>query len=106
MPSDTNGVDPRPLPRLQVRLLGTVEVILDGRVLPGIANLGQRPTFQDAGDDRVLEVHVFDFAGDLYGRELEVCFLEFVRGERRFASKEELRAQIARDVEGLRARLL
>ncbi|MBK8100809.1 MAG: riboflavin biosynthesis protein RibF [Planctomycetes bacterium] len=73
-----------------------VEVILDGNVLRGVANLGVRPTF--AGRDAVLEVHLFDYQGNLYGRELEVCFVVFLRGERRFADADELRTQIALDV--------
>lgn len=82
-----------------------VEAILDGRTLPGVANLGVRPTFA-SGSEVVLEVHLFDFAGDLYGRELEVGFAAFLRRERRFADVAELRAQIALDVAAARARLL
>jgi len=63
----------------------------------GVANLGVRPTVS-AGDKRMLEVHLFDFEGDLYGMEIEVEFLRFVRGEMKFGSVEELRAQIGRDV--------
>lgn len=81
-----------------------VEVILDGRAWPGIANLGVRPTFAGDGGP-VLEVHLFDFDGDLYGRELEVCFLEFLRPERKFADAAALRAQIAADLAQARQRL-
>ena len=66
----------------------------------GVANIGHRPTF--AGDDVTLEVHLFDFRGDLYGRRLRVAFVEFLRGERKFDGPEELTAQIAED--SLRAR--
>ena len=67
----------------------------------GIANLGLRPTVtHDA--KRVLEVHLFDFDGDLYGMEVEVEFLRFVRGEKKFGSVEELREQIGRDIAGVR----
>ena len=45
-----------------------------------------------------VEVHLFDFAGDLYGRELEVNFRQFLRPEQRFAGAAELRAQITLDV--------
>jgi riboflavin kinase/FMN adenylyltransferase len=79
-----------------------VEAILDGNVLPGVANLGTRPTFQgDAG--AVLEVHLLDFAGDLYGKDLEVCFRQFLRPERKFNGASELQEQITRDVERARA---
>jgi riboflavin kinase/FMN adenylyltransferase len=63
----------------------------------GVVNLGVRPTFADSSG-RVLEVHLLGFDGDLYGRELEVEFLRFLRGERRFPSRDELQAQIARDI--------
>ncbi len=81
-----------------------VEAILDGRVFGGVANLGTRPTF--GGDaKRLLETHLFDFEGDLYGRELEVAFVSRIRDERKFADAAELRAQIARDAAAARDRL-
>lgn len=67
----------------------------------GIANLGVRPTVSHDAK-RVLEVHLFEFDGDLYGMEIEVEFLRFLRGERKFGSVEELRAQIGRDVAAVR----
>ena len=45
----------------------------------------------------MLETHLFDYAGDLYGRTLEVTFLEFIRPEQVFPSPQALREQIARD---------
>jgi riboflavin kinase/FMN adenylyltransferase len=80
-----------------------VEVLLDGEALPGVANLGGKPTF--AAGDRGLEVHVLGFAGDLYGRELEVTFRRRLRDVRRFADRSELAAQIARDVAAARSAL-
>ena len=67
----------------------------------GIANLGRRPTVSNDGRS-VLEAHIFDFEGDLYGMEIEVEFLRFVRSEKKFASPGELRAQIARDIASVR----
>jgi len=67
----------------------------------GIANLGVRPTVSHDAK-RVLEVHLFEFDGDLYGVEVEVEFLRFVRGEKRFGSVEELREQIGRDIAAVR----
>ncbi|WP_367872309.1 bifunctional riboflavin kinase/FAD synthetase [Luteolibacter sp. Populi] len=67
------------------------------RLLDGVANLGVRPTVD--GETRLLEVHLFDFSGDLYGRVLEVEFLSFLRGERKFESLEALKEQIGRDAE-------
>lgn len=75
----------------------------DARVLSGVANLGVRPTVD--GATRVLEAHVFDFSGDLYGREIEVEFVEFLRAEMRFSSLDLLRQQIRKDVSLARQRL-
>lgn len=62
----------------------------------GIANLGQRPTFD--GSEVLLETHVFDYDGDLYGQRIRVCLADYVRPEKRFDGIESLRAQIAEDV--------
>lgn len=66
----------------------------------GVANVGTRPTL--GGKERRLEVHLLGFAGELYGEEVRTIFLKRLREERRFASLEELKAQIARDVEAAR----
>lgn len=68
----------------------------DGVDFHGVANLGMRPTVD--GTTRALEVHLFDFTGDLYGRILEVTFVSYLRGERKFESVEALRQQIESDV--------
>lgn len=70
--------------------------LADGRDLTGVANLGLRPTL--GGDTRVFEVHLFDFAGDLYGEELEIRFHGYLRHELKFPSLDALRLQIQRDV--------
>ena len=75
----------------------------DGRILPGVANLGLRPTVD--GTMRSLEVHLLDFAGDLYGSELEIRFHEALRAEQKFPSLESLRAQIQEDTDAARASL-
>ena len=80
-----------------------VSVAWDGRVTPGVANIGRRPTVAEGAISRV-EAHLFDFAGDLYGRQLDVSLHAFLRAERRFAGLEELRAQIVLD--GAEARRL
>lgn len=64
----------------------------------GICNVGVRPTVNE-GRDVNCEVFLFDFNGDLYGRELTVSFLHFLREERRFADLGELEAQIRCDIE-------
>jgi len=61
----------------------------------GVANLGHRPTF--GGDDLLLEAHLFDFAGELYGRHLRVALVEYLRSEKKFDGPESLRTQIAED---------
>lgn len=77
--------------------------VYESRVIVGsadyraVANLGIRPTLVSSGT-RVLEVHLLDFQGDLYGMNVEVEFLRFLRGEKKFASVQDLKAQIVRDV--------
>jgi len=73
--------------------------------LRGVANLGFRPTFPQAMPERLLELHLFDLDRDIYGEDVEVRFLQFLRGERKFANTDELAAQIARDVAQARALL-
>ncbi len=73
-----------------------------GPLLQGVANLGVRPTVQGG---RSLEVHLLDFSGDLYGKQLRVGFVARLRSEQKFAGLAELRAQLVRDVEAGRAAL-
>jgi len=82
-----------------VRVEGVAE-----RALDGVASLGVRPTVRADGRP-VLEVHLFDFDGDLYGRHLRVGFLAKIRDEERYADLETLKAQIARDCDAARALL-
>jgi riboflavin kinase / FMN adenylyltransferase len=63
-------------------------------------NVGVAPTFE--GRDGRVEAYLLDFQGDLYERILDVGFVQRIRPERRFSGVEELRAQIARDVEEVR----
>ncbi|KPQ27163.1 MAG: riboflavin biosynthesis protein RibF [Marinobacter excellens HL-55] len=72
-----------------------------GDWLDGIANIGLRPTVD--GKRPSLEVHLFDFAGTLYGQHLDVVFRHGLRDEVKFDSVDELRQQIARDFEHARA---
>lgn len=66
-----------------------------------VTNVGCRPTF-DAGKAVVVETHVLDQNLDLYGHDIEISFLERLRDEQKFASLDELRAQIARDIAAAR----
>lgn len=74
--------------------------LADGRKLPGVANLGMRPTVN--GNTRSLEVHLFDFSEDLYGHDLEIRFEKYLRPEIKFASLDSLRLQIQKDVDEAR----
>lgn len=70
----------------------------------GVASLGVRPTFGASGQ-RLLEVHLFDYSGDLYGSELEVAFIQRLRGEERFDSVDQLVAQMEKDAADARRAL-
>jgi riboflavin kinase/FMN adenylyltransferase len=72
-----------------------------GRVRQGAASLGLRPTVDSSGRAK-LEVHLFDFDGDLYGQHLRIDFLHKLRDEQKYPNLDELRAQIARDCEQAR----
>ena len=68
----------------------------DGRTIPGVANIGRRPTVATGTESRV-EAHLFDFAEDLYGQHVAIALHAFLRDERRFDGLDALRAQIAVD---------
>lgn len=71
-----------------------------GEPLSGVANVGSRPTVD--GVRTLLEVHLFDFDADIYGRYVQVDFVHKIRDERRFDSFDELKRQIQRDAEQAR----
>jgi riboflavin kinase/FMN adenylyltransferase len=82
-----------------------VQVALpDGRVIGGVANIGARPTV--AGTESRVEAHLFDFAEDIYGQDVGVRLLHFLRPEKKFSGLPELTAQIAIDAAAARAMLL
>ncbi|MBL92839.1 MAG: riboflavin biosynthesis protein RibF [Myxococcales bacterium] len=70
--------------------------IIDGKRLPAVINVGLRPTFE--GEGVRVEAHLLDFDADLYGSELVLEFVERIRPERKFPSKEALVAQIQKDI--------
>jgi riboflavin kinase/FMN adenylyltransferase len=72
-------------------------------VYDGVANLGRRPTFDK--QDVLLEVHIFDFAGDIYGSHAAISFIEFLRPEQKFSGLDALKDQIAKDSARARALL-
>ena len=65
-------------------------------------NIGRRPTFFEHAEHSILEAHLLDFDGDLYGHEVQVEFLRFLRSERRFSGIDALAAQLKKDVENAR----
>lgn len=85
------------LPKSTVLAHGIYAVFVDvhGERHLGAAYLGTRPTFDNGPP--VLEIFLLDFDGNLYGREIEVSFVEFIRGDRRFEGMEALTVQIAAD---------
>jgi riboflavin kinase/FMN adenylyltransferase len=74
----------------------------DGSTRQGVANIGRRPTVSEGTQSR-LEAHIFDFDGDIYGQEISVALLGFLRAEQKFAGLDALRAQIALDADAARA---
>lgn len=80
-----------------------LKAYIDGQAFKAIGNLGRRPTVETEDARRLLEVHFFDFNGDLYGQVVEAKFLRFIRPEQKFNSMDELKAQIILDVASVRA---
>lgn len=72
-------------------------VLIDGAIRYGITNVGIRPTVSD--HTLCAETHIFDFSGDLYGKDITLDFLSFIREERKFDSVNDLAAQVNKDIE-------
>ncbi len=77
----------------------------DNSVHPTVMNLGKRPTFYDDAPHSLLECHLIGFEGDLYGEEAKVRFTNRLRSEAKFDGIDELKAQIAKDLEGAKRAL-
>ncbi|MFZ3208918.1 MAG: bifunctional riboflavin kinase/FAD synthetase [Geobacteraceae bacterium] len=73
-----------------------VKVRIDEQIYDGACNIGDNPTFGD--DKRVIEVFIFDFTGEIYGREVRLYFMERLRGEEKFPDAALLQQAIAADV--------
>jgi len=78
------------------------EAKLEGVIYPGVVNLGYRPTVDTRKSERILEIHLFDFDHDIYGKDLEVRFIRYLRPETKFESVEALVRQIGLDVKQAR----
>jgi riboflavin kinase/FMN adenylyltransferase len=79
--------------------------LADGTVHNGVANIGRRPTVNSGVESR-LEVNVFDFSGDIYGTEITVALIAYIRPEIKFSGIDALKAQIAVDAAEARQMLL
>jgi riboflavin kinase / FMN adenylyltransferase len=78
------------------------EAWLDGVLNHGVVNLGVRPTVAKGEPQRTLEIHLLDFHQDIYGHEIEIRFLQYLRAERKFPNVEALIRQIETDVQQAR----
>jgi riboflavin kinase/FMN adenylyltransferase len=74
------------------------EAWFDGVLYHGVVNLGYRPTVSGGKSQRLLEIHLLDFEHDIYGEDLEVRFVSYLRPERKFKSVEALARQINADI--------
>lgn len=74
-----------------------VSALVEGKVLKGMLNIGQRPTLD--GLNKTIEVHLFDFDSTIYGLDIRISFLDFLRPEKKFPSLAELKEQLNRDKE-------
>ena len=78
------------------------EAKLGGVAHPGVVNLGYRPTVSSGRSDRILEIYLLDFDRDIYGKDLELRFVRYLRPEKKFESVDALVRQIERDVQQAR----
>ena len=69
---------------------------VDGKEYLSIINCGARPTFDLK--ESVIESHLIDFEGDLYEKQIEICFLEYLRDIKKFENKEQLKEQLSFDI--------
>jgi riboflavin kinase/FMN adenylyltransferase len=76
------------------------EVFIDGQRYEGATNIGYSPTFKNGAFS--VETHILDFSGDIYGKIIQVRFVERLRDEKTFSGPEELSAQISKDVQRAR----
>ena len=74
-----------------------VEILAEGKQYDGISNVGCKPTIEGVNPMGV-ETFLFDYSGNLYGKDIKVSFLKFIRPERKFGSLAELKAQMDRDI--------
>jgi len=104
---DTAGLalPPNGVYAVQARIISRSPALSSGLLCLAVLNIGHRPTLQNPKPQLRVEAHLLNFQDDLYAQELEITFLEKLRDEKKFASLEELRLQIARDIEGAKLRV-
>jgi riboflavin kinase/FMN adenylyltransferase len=78
------------------------QATLNGTIYSGVVNLGYRPTVSSGNSDRVLEIYLLDFDHDIYGKDIEVRFVRYLRPERKFENLDALTRQIELDVQQAR----
>jgi len=78
------------------------QATLDGVIYPGVVNLGYRPTVSSGKSERVLEIHLLDFDHEIYGKDVEVRFVRYLRPEQKFENLDALVRQIEFDVQQAR----
>ena len=93
-----------PKNNLPIRGVFSVKISIDMSEFEGIANIGIRPTV--GGTSPVLEVNIFDFKKEIYGKRLKVEFVKKIRDEKKFDSLDDLKKQIAKDVNTAKEQLL
>ncbi|MFC1804973.1 riboflavin biosynthesis protein RibF [Candidatus Omnitrophota bacterium] len=74
-----------------------VRIIYNNRRLKGVCNIGRKPTLGNS-DQKHIEVYIFNFLGNIYGKYLEIQFIEGLRSERKFADLDSLAGQLKKDV--------
>lgn len=80
-----------------------IHAVVSGKTHRAVLNIGTRPTLGNPNPPLRVEAHFLDFDGDIYGHKLEIVFAEKLRDEKKFSSVDELKAQIARDIERARS---
>ncbi|MCX7905505.1 MAG: bifunctional riboflavin kinase/FAD synthetase [Elusimicrobiales bacterium] len=75
-----------------------VKVLIKGKVLEGIANIGRKPTFGTSNNDILCEVHIFDFNNDIYSENISILLLKKIRDEKKFDNILALKHQIEKDI--------
>lgn len=92
----TANIDIDPMQALPADGVYATLAYIDDKPLHSITNIGRRPTFAER--EQTIEVHIFDYNGNLYRRNLKVDIIERIRGEQRFNSSEELIKRITEDI--------